>query len=115
MKKDGPLCIFDFDSKWPEAPNALFKDNNGQFYVGDFKNGEFENLKEVTIPEALDWYAEANKYSTEGSSGSIGSLCEAAAKLLADLQTWNEAWELSVKQSTVGPLKNCRQPAQRFD
>jgi hypothetical protein len=77
-----PVCVFSFDDDWPEARNSLFTDAAGQFYLGDFRSGESENVEPVTVHAALAWYAECNKYACQGSSGSIGKLCAAAAEQL---------------------------------
>jgi hypothetical protein len=84
-----PLLTFNFGDNWPEARNALLHDAQGRFYLADLglwlDHGEYDETP-MTNAQALRWYAEANKYNNDGSTGSIGDLCLAAAAEIADLR-----------------------------
>ncbi len=94
------LCILlSYEEHWPTQYNTLLMDGQKHFYLADSEHDDtvqdakfpYENIplskvtrsmiNQVTVKEALEWYALVNDFSM-GSIGSVQELCEAAARRL---------------------------------
>ena len=78
--REHPALLFRWNTDHWSIPNALFRDANGRYFLGEAIGEKLEITREVTIAQALKWYAETSKYA-EGSLGSIAQLCADAATI----------------------------------
>ena len=72
---------YKFDMQFPHHGNALFEDG-GRLFIGNVVDDTVENVEEVSLVEALRWYALLIQIEPE-SEGTTELLCWMAAKELS--------------------------------
>jgi|GEM_PF-4238777 len=84
--------VFRFEEQFPLHANTLFADDE-RLFLGNVVDGRVEDVEEITLIEALQWYAQLTPV-TNFSEGSTVLLCTMAAKALSkkDAATGGDLW-----------------------
>jgi hypothetical protein len=77
--------IYQFGEIFPQEPNTLFATKDKRLFLGNVvEGGKINDLHEVSLKEALEWYVRCAPFSNEGS-GTVELLCEMAAKAFKEV------------------------------